>query len=82
MSDDRRSTDGYAENAAALTVQYESITFDDVHRDILHLVPAAPSSAIDIGAGTGRDAAALAARGHQVLAVEPTVELLAEAQRL
>ncbi|MBN8943588.1 MAG: methyltransferase domain-containing protein [Rhizobiales bacterium] len=82
MSDGKRSTDGYAENAAALVVQYESITFDDVHRDILHLVPAAPARAIDIGAGTGRDAAALAARGHQVLAVEPTAELLAEARRL
>ncbi|WP_204324597.1 class I SAM-dependent methyltransferase, partial [Stenotrophomonas maltophilia] len=49
---------------------------------ILHLVPAAPVRAIDIGAGTGRDAAALAARGHRVLAVEPTAELLAEARRL
>lgn len=82
MSDGKRSTDGYAENAAALTAQYESITFDDVHRDILHLVPVAPARAIDIGAGTGRDAAALAARGHRVLAVEPTAELLAEARRL
>ncbi|QCI69316.1 class I SAM-dependent methyltransferase [Phreatobacter stygius] len=65
-----------------MTAQYESITFDQVHHDILHLLPAEPVRAIDIGAGTGRDAAALAARGHRVLAVEPTAELLAEARRL
>jgi SAM-dependent methyltransferase len=31
-----------------------------------------PSDVLDIGAGTGRDASALAAMGHRVIAVEPT----------
>jgi hypothetical protein len=34
-----RGTVGYAEAANALAVQYEAVTFDEVHRDVLHLVP-------------------------------------------
>lgn len=68
-------TEGYAEEAEALLVQYESITFADVHRPVLHLIPEAPCDALDIGAGTGRDAAALAAMGHRVTAVEPVASL-------
>jgi SAM-dependent methyltransferase len=75
-------TEGYGETAAERARQYESIGFTDVHGDILHLFPATPSHVIDIGAGTGRDAAAFAERGHSVTAVEPTPELRAEAQRL
>jgi 2-polyprenyl-3-methyl-5-hydroxy-6-metoxy-1,4-benzoquinol methylase len=75
-------TEGYGETAAERVKQYESIGFADVHRDILHLFPATPSQVIDIGAGTGRDAAAFAERGHNVTAVEPTPELRTEAQRL
>jgi SAM-dependent methyltransferase len=77
-----RGTEGYGETAAERARQYESIGFADVHRDILHLLPATPSQIIDIGAGTGRDAAAFAERGHSVTAVEPTPELRAGAQRL
>ncbi len=73
---------GYAETADRLVEQYESRTFADVHRGILPLLPAAPARALDIGAGTGRDAAALAALGHTVLAVEPTPEMRAHGQRL
>jgi protein-L-isoaspartate O-methyltransferase len=39
---------------------------------VLHLIPNVPGSALDIGAGTGRDAAYLAEMGHRVVAVEPT----------
>jgi protein-L-isoaspartate O-methyltransferase len=64
MADDavRRvsGTEGYAESADALAGRYESISFADVHRQILHLIPRTSSRILDIGAGTGRDAAALA----------------------
>ncbi|MDR3082329.1 MAG: class I SAM-dependent methyltransferase [Streptomyces sp.] len=66
---------GYGEAAAALAEQYESVSFDEVHREVLHLFPTQPSSVLDVGAGSGRDAAALAARGHRVVAAEPTAEL-------
>lgn len=79
---DLTSTSGYAREAEKLAVQYESITLADVHGAILHLFPPPSARVIDIGAGTGRDAAALAALGHRVVAVEPTAELRAEGMRL
>lgn len=75
-------TEGYAQSADLLAQRYESIAFAEIHRDILPLLPAAPGHVLDIGAGTGRDAAALAALGHQVIAVEPTPEMRAHGQRL
>jgi 2-polyprenyl-3-methyl-5-hydroxy-6-metoxy-1,4-benzoquinol methylase len=77
-----KGTQGYAENAEALAAQYESVTFAEVYRDTLHLFPIQPSRVLDLGAGSGRDAAALSAMGHQVLAVEPTPELRHHGQRL
>lgn len=68
-------TEGYESEARALISQYESLAFADVHRHVLHLLPPEPSQVLDIGAGTGRDAAALAERGHCVTAVEPTAAL-------
>jgi protein-L-isoaspartate O-methyltransferase len=75
------STAGYGPHAAALADQYEALSFAELHRDVLHLFPAAPSRVLDIGAGSGRDAAALARLGHRVTAVEPTPELRNEGQR-
>lgn len=65
-------TEGYAEEAEALFKQYESIPAADAHRAVLHLIPATPASVLDIGSGTGRDAAWFASQGHRVVAVEPT----------
>ena len=67
-----RGSRGYAEQAEELVVRYEGIDFAAKHGAVLPLLPAAPASAIDIGAGTGRDAAWLAERGYRVVAVEPT----------
>jgi SAM-dependent methyltransferase len=75
-------TEGYSENADTLAGLYESLTFAQVHRDVMHLIPTAPVQALDIGAGTGRDAAALAEMGHRVVAMEPTAALRAHGERL
>src|SRR5664279_6524196 len=64
--------EGYAEVAEELFKQYESIAFADAHRTVLHLIPTIPGRVLDIGSGTGRDAAWFAGRGHSVVAVEPT----------
>jgi protein-L-isoaspartate O-methyltransferase len=75
-------TEGYAEEAEALVEPYEGLSFADVHKPVLHLIPQATSLVLDIGAGTGRDAAALAAMGHRVVAVEPTDALRTRAVAL
>ena len=75
-------TEGYAEEADELFQRYESISFAEVHRSVLHLIPTAPCWVLDIGSGTGRDAAALAAMGHRVVAVEPTDEMRMRAAAL
>ncbi|CAJ0822542.1 class I SAM-dependent methyltransferase [Ralstonia flaminis] len=75
-------TAGYGSRATELVAQYESIAFEAVHRDVIHLFPQHEADVLDIGAGSGRDAAALAARGHRVVAVEPTPELRQEGKRL
>jgi len=76
------STQGYAEQAEALIPRYESIPFTKRHEAELHLLPTAPSRILDIGAGTGVDAAWFAEQGHGVLAVEPTAEFRMAAMRL
>jgi 2-polyprenyl-3-methyl-5-hydroxy-6-metoxy-1,4-benzoquinol methylase len=75
-------TEGYAEEADDLFQRYESISLAEVHRSVLHLIPTEPCWVLDIGSGTGRDAAALAAMGHRVVAVEPTDEMRMRAAAL
>jgi SAM-dependent methyltransferase len=71
LSNDVSSAAGYAENAQVLIEQWRDVSFADRHEPVLHLIPARPSSVLDVGAGIGTDAAALAALGHRVVAVEP-----------
>jgi 2-polyprenyl-3-methyl-5-hydroxy-6-metoxy-1,4-benzoquinol methylase len=66
-------TEGYAEAAEALLNQ--RLSFADVHRPVLHLMPNAPCRVLDVGSGAGTDAASFAEMGHSVVAVEPTDEL-------
>lgn len=68
-------TEGYADEAAELFRRYETIPAADTHRAVLHLIPAVPGHVLDIGSGSGRDAAWFAAQGHRVVAVEPTEAL-------
>ena len=68
-------TENYAEEARELLKRYESISFADTHRTVMHLIPTEPCRVLDIGAGTGRDAAGFAAMGHRVVAAEPTEEM-------
>lgn len=82
MPPEIKGTQGYADEAADLLVRYESFGFEDAHRAVLHLMPRAPGVVLDIGAGTGRDAAYFASRRHRVVAVEPTEELRIPASEL
>jgi protein-L-isoaspartate O-methyltransferase len=75
-------TEGYAREADELIQRYERISAAEAHTSVLHLIPKAPSRVLDIGSGTGRDAAWFAASGHHVVAVEPTNALRTAARGL
>jgi len=64
------------------TEAYEAFGFDDIHRDALPFIPKAPGLILDIGAGSGRDAAWFAAAGWEVVAVEPAGALRGHAAKL
>src|SRR5260370_26628261 len=72
MSAQVSGTEGYTEEAEELFKRYESIPAAENHRHVRHLIPDTPSSVLDIGSGTGRDAAWFASMGHRVVPVEPT----------
>lgn len=82
MADGVKGTDGYADEAEKLLVQYEKIDFEASHAGFLPLIPKTPCTVLDIGSGTGRDAAFFAASGHDVVAVEPTDALRIPASQL
>jgi SAM-dependent methyltransferase len=72
-------TQGYDQDVESFFARADDIAFAEKFADVLHLMPAAPARILDIGAGSGKDAADFAALGHTVLAVEPTPVLLAGA---
>jgi SAM-dependent methyltransferase len=66
---------GYAAASAELIARYVEVSPTQLYAPIADLLPSWPSRIVDIGAGTGRDAAWLASKGHDVVAVEPVAEL-------
>ncbi len=71
------------ENAAgrALAERYESIDPDEIHGWFANHLPPPPAAVLDVGAGSGRDASWFAAKGYEVVAVDPSATMLAEARR-
>ncbi len=62
----------YHKNAAFYQKQYTAIDAKEIHADWLpKLAQRTPGTALDVGAGSGRDAIWLASLGWQVTAVEP-----------
>lgn len=62
----------YNDKATDFFHQYEAVTAAEVHRSWLGLISQQPQGwALDIGAGSGRDARFLTALGFRVTAVEP-----------
>jgi SAM-dependent methyltransferase len=65
----------YDANAETVSARYEATTAEDVHGWLSDMLPATPATILDVGAGTGRDAAWLAAKGYDVIAVEPSANI-------
>ena len=76
------STSGYASEVDIFFIRYAARDAAAVHAPWVAFFPPAPARVLDIGAGTGRDAAWLASLGHSVLAVEPVDELRTRAATL
>ncbi len=72
---------GYDAEADRLCAAYDAIPFTRAHQGMDDLIGPPDARVLDIGAGSGRDAIHLAARGHAVTAVEPSAEMRAIAQR-
>ncbi|NVK56820.1 MAG: class I SAM-dependent methyltransferase [Alteromonadaceae bacterium] len=70
----------YSTHAEKLANQYNSVAFEKVHRDWLGEIPE-KGFALDVGAGSGRDARYLAAKGLSVVAVEPADGIREKAQQ-
>ena len=63
---------GYHADGPELAARYESLRAEDVHAAFLGLLPRGSDRlALDVGAGSGRDAAWLRGLGFEVVAVEP-----------
>jgi len=73
----------YDRHAVELADSYEGISFDNTHPALAKMLSGkGPLRVLDVGAGTGRDAAAMAQLGHQVIAVDPSAKMLKLAQSL
>lgn len=72
----------YEQHAPRLVEQYESLSFQEVHASLLDMLPPPGATVLDVGAGSGRDAAWFAANGYDVVAVEPSEAMLAHARKL
>ena len=75
--------EGYAAAATAdFVATYDELSPERIYEHVIDLFPSRIAKVADIGAGTGRDAAWLAAKGHDVLAVEQVRELREAGQAL
>lgn len=74
----------YNRLAGHIVPNYESSTFEQIHPVSLtrDLLPTSAAAILDVGAGSGRDAAWFARRGHQVVAAEPSRELRRAGRKL
>lgn len=70
----------YSEHAEQLAQDYDSVPFESVHKAWLPVLPE-QGMALDVGAGSGRDARYLASKGLSVVAVEPADGIREKAQR-
>jgi 2-polyprenyl-3-methyl-5-hydroxy-6-metoxy-1,4-benzoquinol methylase len=67
----------YSDNSTALFDQYQSLSFDAVHQSWLGAIDLSNfKTALDIGAGSGRDALALHDYRLRVTAIEPAQSLM------
>ena len=75
-------TAGYGEFVDRFFEVSEGIDFAELHECLLPFLPALGGRVLDIGAGSGRDAAALSHRGFEVVAVEALPAFVSRARQV
>jgi SAM-dependent methyltransferase len=76
------SVEWYNLHAESVVERHESIRATDANAWLRKDLPRSPALILDVGAGSGRDAAWLKSLGYKVIAVEPSTEMAAHARRL
>ena len=71
----------YDTHARELSERYRALAPEVLNAWLSGLLPDPPAVVVDIGAGTGRDAAMFASNGYKVIAVEPSGGMRAESNR-
>lgn len=73
---------GYSRAAGELARSYLAIDPAELYRPVAAWLPPMPARLLDVGAGSGRDAAWFGALGYAVTAVEPAGTLMEEGRRM
>ncbi len=72
----------YSTRATELAATYEAVSAEAVHAGVQDFIPRGEGlMALDVGAGSGRDAAWLGSLGYEVVAVEPAAAMRDEGRR-
>ena len=72
----------YDANAESVARRYESVDPDSIYSWLTEMLPEPPAIVLDVGSGTGRDAAWLAGKGFEVYAAEPSSAMRGKAKNL
>ena len=73
-------TKGYDRFTDLFIESSQALDFHEACKDFLSFLPTSLTNILDIGAGAGQNAAALAKLGHKITAIEPMPEFLSSAQ--
>ena len=69
------------ESGRSLAAHYQTVDPDSIHAWFANRLPDPPASVLDVGTGSGRDAAWFARKGFDVVAVDPSQTMIEEARR-
>ncbi|MCX7031268.1 MAG: methyltransferase domain-containing protein [Spirochaetes bacterium] len=81
LGGDERTVSRYDSHARELSRRYESADMSQLYTMLLRYLPPKGASVLELGCGSGRDAAFLLASGYEVTAVDASAGMVAEATR-